>query len=190
MKFFCAHAVAIGLLVVGFSVQGGRVMAQEMPPAAKPTAEHQWLEKFVGQWATDCSANMGPDQPAMECKGTMSSRNLGGFWVINEMKGEMSGAPMVGIQTVGFDPDKEKFVGTWIDSSTSFMWKYEGSLDEDKTTLTLNAKGPNFFAEGKLANFQDIYEFTSDDEFLLKSQIQGEDGKWIVFMSGKGTRVK
>ncbi|MCC9600940.1 DUF1579 domain-containing protein [Stieleria sp. JC731] len=187
MKFAAIRSIAAGLLLITGTF-AGNVIAQDVPEMPKPTTEHQWLDKFTGKWATDCSAKMGPDQADVECKGHMTSRSVGGFWVINEMKGEMSGMPMIGVQTIGYDKAKGKFVGTWIDSSNSFMWKYEGSLNKEKTTLTLEAEGPNFFVDGKMANFRDIYEFTSDDQFLLKSQIESEDGQWITFMSGTATR--
>ncbi len=108
----------------------------------KPTPEHVWLEKFVGDWSTDSKGTMGPDQPPMECKGSLNSRKLGGFWVLNEMKGDMAGAPMTGVQTIGYDENKKKYVGTWVDSMTNFMWKYEGTVDKTGKILTLEADGP------------------------------------------------
>ena len=183
MMLMIARSMAFGFLFLA-----GTLSAQEAPSFPQPTTEHQWLEKFSGSWTTSCSAKMGPDQPAQECKGTLTSKMVGGFWLINETKGEWSGMPMIGVQTIGYDEGKEKYVGTWIDSATSFMWKYEGSVDKGKTTLTLEADGPNFFVPGKMAKFQDIYEFKSDNEIAMTSQIQSDDGKWIIFMSGTATR--
>lgn len=164
--------------------------AQEVPPTPQPTAEHQWLGKFSGDWSTDCSAVMGPDQPALQCVGSISSRKIGDLWVQNEMKGETPGGPMTGLQTIGYDAEKKKYIGTWIDSSSTFMWKYVGTLDKETNTLTLEAEGPSFFSAGKMAMFRDSYQFRSDDEFLIRSQIQAEDGSWITFMSGTAKRRK
>ncbi|GAA5505240.1 DUF1579 domain-containing protein [Novipirellula caenicola] len=175
-------------LVAGLLVMAGNLLAQQAEPMPKPTAEHQWLERLSGEWSTDAECKMGPDQPEVQCIGSLSSRMVGGFWLLLEMKSEIAGHTMTGIQTIGFDVGKDKFVGTWIDSSSSFMWKYEGSLDKDKTKLTLEAEGPNFFKEGETATFRDTYEFKSDDEFAMKSQMQGEDGRWITFMTGTATR--
>ncbi len=156
----------------------------------KPTQEHAWLHKFTGEWTTQIETSMAPDQPTMQCSGTLSSRQIGGFWVLNEMKGDMGGSPMVGIQTIGYDEAKKKYVGTWVDSMTAFMWKYEGSVDPAGQTLTLQADGPSFKGDGKLAKFQDIYEFKSDDEIIMTSRVLGDDGNWFTFMSGTIKRVK
>jgi Protein of unknown function (DUF1579) len=177
-------------LVLSLLFISAEALGQETPALPKPTQEHGWLLKFTGEWTTESKATMVPGQPPMECNWKMSSRSLGGFWILNEMKGEMQGAPMTCIQTIGYDEDKKKYVGTWIDSMTSFMWKYEGNIDSLGKVLTLDADGPNFMGDGKLTKFQDIYEFKSADEILLTSRMLGTDGKWISFMSGIAKRVK
>lgn len=91
-----------------FLLATATLTAQEPPAMPMPAAEHAWLEKFVGEWVTKSEAKMGPDQPPLQCSGTLSSRMLGGFWVLNEMKGDMAGEPMTGVQTIGYDEAKKK----------------------------------------------------------------------------------
>ena len=175
LGLFCLHDAAIG---------------QEAPAMPQPTQEHGWLQKFTGEWRTESKGTMGPDQPPIQCSGTLSSRKLGEFWIVNEMKGEMSGAPMTGIQTIGYDEVKNKYVGTWVDSMTAFMWQYEGSVNSSGKVLRLDADGPNFMGDGKLTKFQDVYEFRSADEILMTSRMLASDGNWVTFMSGTAKRVK
>lgn len=177
------------LAVLLFAI-AGTAAAQQPPQFPTPKAEHGWLEKFVGEWTTESTGTMGPDQPPIQCQGTLSSRKLGGFWVINEMKGNMGGAPMTGVQTIGYDDAKKKYVGTWVDNMMDFMWKYEGSVDKSGKTLTLEADGPNFADPGKMTKFQDIYEFKSKDEMIMTSKMLGADGKWVTFMTGTAKRTK
>ena len=66
---------------------------------------------------------MGPDQPMMQSKGTMNSRMVGGFWVINKMNMEMTRMQMTGIETIGYNAEKTEYVGTWIDSMMNHMWQ-------------------------------------------------------------------
>ncbi len=165
------------------------VQAQELPPHPSAEKEHQWLHRFVGEWSTKSEANMGPGQPATNFEGSISSRMIGGFWVVNEMKSDMAGTPMVGIQTVGFDPAKKVYVGTWIDAMGTYLWHYTGTVDAAGKILTLEAEGPNFMTEGKLTKFQDIYEFKSSDEIAIYSKMLGDDGKWITFMTGTAKRT-
>lgn len=168
----------------------GDAVAQEQPAMPEPTPEHQWLQQFSGNWTTKSESSMGPDQPPVQCEGIMTSRMLGGFWLTNNMKGDYAGTPMNGIQTIGFDESKKKYVGTWIDSVTSFMWHYEGHVDSTGKVLTLEAEGPNFLSDGKTTKFEDIYEFKSENELSIQSRILADDGKWITFVNGKATRSK
>ncbi len=183
MKFPLAHSLTMGLILVAANSYG-----QALPSMPEPTKQHVWLQNFVGEWATESECTMGPEQPPIQSSGTLSSRMLGGFWVLNEMKGDMAGTTMTGVQTIGYDESKSKYVGTWVDSMTAYMWQYEGSVDETGKILTLEADGPNFMADGETTKFQDIYEFRSDDQIDITSRMLDADGEWVTFMSGTATR--
>ena len=184
MKSLATFASLVLLLAVT------TVIAQEPPKPTPPQKEHEWLQQFVGEWETESEASMGPGQPAMKCKGTISARSLGGFWVVSELKSDMMGTPMTAIQTVGYDPQTKKYVGSWVDSIFNYMWKYQGTVDETGKILTLEAEGPNFMAAGKMTKFRDVYEFKTPDHVVLSYGMQGEDGKWITFMTGNSRKKK
>ncbi|WP_206028732.1 DUF1579 domain-containing protein [Thalassoroseus pseudoceratinae] len=168
----------------------GTAIAQEQPEFPGPTKEHQWLKKFVGEWSMTSKATMGPDQQPIECSGTMQARMIGEFWVVNEMKSTSQGMTGKGLQTIGYDPDKKKYVGTWVDSMTNHIWIYEGTVDETGKKITLEAVGPNIFADGKLNKFRDSYEFQSPDVMIVTSSMLNDDGKWVPFMTGTSRRKK
>ena len=163
--------------------------AQELPAFPQPTDEHKLLEKFVGAWEVT-SEGMMEGQPPVESKGTMNSRMLGGFWTLNEMKTEFGEVTVHGVQTIGYDAEKEKYVGTWVDSMFNYMWHYEGSVDQAGTTLTLEAEGPDLSRPGEMTQFQDIYEFKSDDHIVATSKMLTGDGEWVTFMVGQMHRKK
>jgi hypothetical protein len=172
------------------AVPGIQLFAQEMPQMPGPEKEHEWLKQFVGEWDIVNKSIAGFGQPAMETKGDLNSRMLGDFWVINEMNVEMMGSAMKGIQTIGYNTDKKKYVGTWVDSMMNHMWKYEGSVDETGKKLTLEAEGPDFSVPGKMTLYRDAYEFQSADHIIATSSMQNDDGTWTVFMDGTMTRKK
>jgi hypothetical protein len=181
------------LVIAGFLAcvfAASMLAAQEAPEFPQPQMEHEWLRQFVGEWEAESQAAAAPGQPAMTCKGTMRSRMLGGFWVISEVQTDMMGTKVNAIQTVGYDPEKKKYIGTWVDSMMNHLWKYEGSVDESGKKLTLEAEGPNFLAAGKTAKFRDTYEFKSPDHLVTTAQMQGDDGQWMTFMSGHARRKK
>jgi hypothetical protein len=164
--------------------------AQEVPAFPQPTEEHQWLQQFAGEWETEAEASMGPGQPPMKCKGKATSRMLGGFWVVTESEGDMHGVTIQAVQTIGYDAEKKKYVGTWIDSMVNYMWDYEGSVDSTGKKLTLEAEGPNFMTGGKSTKFRDTYEFKSQDHIEATSSMLGDDGEWVQFMTGQMRRKK
>ena len=178
----------VGLLVA--LAAADYVAAQDFAHLFQTHPEHEWLKKFEGEWTTEGTASMGPGQEDIHCTGTMKSRMLGKHWIVSELAGEMQGTPMNAIQTVGYDPEKKKYVGTWVDSMVNHLWKYEGTVDEGGTKLTLEAEGSNFAAPGKLTKFRDAYEFRSPDHIVATSSMLGEDGEWVTFMTGNYKRKK
>lgn len=158
---------------------------------AEPQKEHQWLQKLVGEWTSEMDAVMGPDKPPEKFVGTESVRSIGGIWTQGEGRGAISGGgTTTTIMTLGFDPAKKKFVGTFLGSMMFQMWIYEGELDATGTTLTLDTEGPNFAVEGKTTKYKDVIEFKSDDHRTLSSHMLLDDGTWSRFMTANYRRVK
>jgi hypothetical protein len=157
----------------------------------KPEKEHRWLHKLAGDWTYETECNMGPDKPAEKFSGTETVRLIGDLWIQGEGHGEMpAGSPAITQMTLGYDPQKKRFVGTWIGSMMSYLWVYDGWLDASETILTLAAEGPSFAGDGTMAKYEDIVEIKSDDHRMLKSRVLGEDGKWNEFLVGHYRRKK
>lgn len=182
-KRMCA---GVGLLCLWSSW----VLAQDIPGMSTPEKEHEWLKQFVGEWTSEAEASMGPGQPTIVCHGTMKSRMLGDLWVITESTADMQGTKVSAVQTIGYDAEKKKYVGTWVDSMMNHMWQYEGTVDASGKKIMLEAKGPSFVEAGKSANFRDSYEFKSNDHIIMTSEMQGPDGKWVTFMTANVRRTK
>jgi len=158
---------------------------------AEPQKEHQWLQKLVGEWTYEADATMGPDKPPEKCSGTESVRSLGGVWILAEGQGEMpGGGAATTLITLGYDPQKKRFVGTFIGSMMTQLWMYDGALDASENVLTLDTDGPNMAAEGKTAKYKDVIEIKSDDHRVLSSHMLGDDGTWQEFMRANYRRKK
>lgn len=156
---------------------------------AEPQAEHRWLQKFVGEWAYETEAQMEPGKPPEKFTGTESVRSLGGLWILAEGKGEMPGGGTAAMMlTLGYDPQKKRYVGTWVGSMMTHLWIYDGVLDAGGKTLILSTEGPDMSVEGKLAKYRDVYEFRSDDHRTLTSHYLGDDGTWQVMMTSSYRR--
>ena len=93
----------------------------------EPQQEHQWLQKLVGGWKYESEAVEGQDQPSEKMTGTERVRSLGRYWVVAVGQGSMPGGDVgTTMMTVGYDPQKQRYVGTYIGSMMSYLWVYDG----------------------------------------------------------------
>ena len=155
-------------------------MAAPVMPA--PQAEHAWLQKFVGEWAAEIEMYKEPGQPPEKSVGTESVRAIGGFWIVAEDNATYMDQPFTGILTIGYSPEQQRYVATWVDSMTSYLWSYAGALDEASQILTLEAEGLCPTKPGQLSKFRETIEFLDDDHRVFTSAMQAEDGSWVTML--------
>jgi len=172
----------ITLSVLAFQTQA--LSAQEVPGASVAAKEHEFLQKFVGEWDVESEGS------GMQGKAVMKSSMLGKLWLVNSSDHEMSGMKMKSIQMIGYDTNKKKYVGIWADSMINHMWQYEGSVDKAGKKLTLETKGPSMAGDGTMTQYKDAFEFKDNDTIIATSSMQGEDGKWTVNVKGTAKRRK
>lgn len=150
--------------------------------------EHAWLRQLVGEWTYEGESDMGTGQMS-KSSGTESIRAIGDLWIIAEGHGTMPGGePAITLGTLGYDPQRKQFTGTWIGSMMSYLWSYDrGSLDPTEKILTLECDGPSFSEEaraaGKTARYRDVFEIRSDNHRVLTASVRNDDGTWTTFMT-------
>jgi hypothetical protein len=129
----------IGLCAVT-SILAGQALAQH---SAEPTAEHKILAADEGTWdGTIKSFSGAPDAEPSISKGTETNTMLaGGMWLLSKFEGEFAGVKFEGRGQFGYDSDKGKYVGTWIDSMTPRISMLEGTYDASKKALTYVGEG-------------------------------------------------
>ena len=152
---------------------------KEMPG---PVKEHELLQKFVGEWESEGEAFMAPGQPPTKLKGVESSRLIGGFWFVAQIKSTVPDFPYEQILTIGYDPAKKKYIGTVIDSMTSHIWQFEGTFDLTGNILTWETEGPVPSPQTP-SKFREVTELKSPDHKVFTSSILGPDGSWNTIMT-------
>ena len=105
---------------------------------ATPTENHRALTPLIGRFKVASKSWMGPDSAPEETHGTMENHwILGGRFVQGRLESQMKGMPFEGIQTLGFDNAKHRYVATWIDNmGTNMMPVMEGSADASGQVIT------------------------------------------------------
>jgi hypothetical protein len=156
---------------------------------AEPQKEHGWLKQLVGEWTYETECDGGPGNPPLKTTGSETVRALGDLWIVGDGQGEMPGGGAATMQiTLGFDPAKGRFVGSWIGSMMHHFWVYDGFLDESGTVLTLEAEGPSFAGDGGMATYRDIITIKSPDHRILTGNLRNADGSWTSFMTSHDRR--
>jgi hypothetical protein len=155
---------------------------EKMP---EPQKEHRWLHKLVGEWSYESDTPAEEGKPPTKLTGRETVRSLGGLWVLCEGEGDIPGGGSAQtLMTLGYDPKRGRYVGSWVASVTNYQWVYEGELDADERVLTLNAEGPSMSGDGSMAKYRDVITFESDDHRTLTAFLQDDDGQWQQFMIG------
>jgi hypothetical protein len=128
-----------------------------MPPIPKPTKEHEWLKGFVGSW--DCTSH---SEELGESKATETVKAFSDFTILSEYHGDMGGQPFTGMGFLTYDPNKQKYVGTWCDSTMPGIMVYEGTTDAGGHKLTATGMGCNM--AGAVVDHTLTYEVKGPDE--------------------------
>jgi hypothetical protein len=158
--------------------------------APKPQKEHEWLQQLVGEWTWESDLPTEPEKEGQNHRGTEVVRSLGGIWIVGEGRGNApDGTPSTTIMTLGFSPEKNKYVGTFVASVMTDLWIYEGFVDRNANALVLDTEGPSFADMSKRAKYKDTIRIIDKDNRVLTSEYQDESGQWQEFMRARYRRV-
>ncbi len=162
--------------------------AQDAPGVPAPTKEREWLHQLAGQWEADLEVWAGPGNPPQKLKSTEDTRRIGGSWILSESEVVAPGMPFARALILGYDPQKKKYVGTWVDSNSTHIGRYEGSLDAAGTTLTLEGEMPSPFDPTRSVRVREVIELKSRDQKVVTTSLQGEDGNWFTLVTVSARR--
>ena len=160
--------------------------ADDQPKMPKPQKEHEWLKQLAGEWDLDLTMQE-PGKDSTKAKGSETTRLLGPFWSISDVKATMMDMPFGGQMTLGYSTEKKKYIATWIDSMGDYLWTYEGSLDPSGKILTLETTGPCPMQGGKMTRFKEVIEIKDKDHRTFSSLVDF-DGKFVQMLTINYTR--
>ena len=166
--------------------------AQESPPVQKPLPEHKILAAEAGTWdATIRMYEKGLDADPSVSKGSEVNEVLpGGLWVLSKFEGDFGGMKFLGRGQWGYDPVKKKYVGTWLDSTSTVLSLLEGEYDAKTKTMTFVGDGYDPVQKAKFS--QKMVTKTKDDGsrvFTLYMKFEGQPAE-VKFLEIAYTRRK
>ena len=172
MKTVVTAAILLG--VCGMTVN---LAAQEEYAPPQPTKHHAILKKDAGTWDAEIKMWTAPGTEPMVSKGTDVGEMFGEFWVMSKFSGSVMGMEFEGRSTLGYDPEKKKYVGTWCDTMTPTMSFMEGTYDESTKTMTMKMTGGN--GMGKNVT---VYKDDNTREFTMYMLQPGTEDEYVKQM--------
>jgi hypothetical protein len=152
------------------------LVAQEMQPPV-PVKEHELLRQFEGDWDLTSKFTMEPGKEPMASKGKETARIIaGGLFLVFDVESDMMGQKFVGHGTMGYDVQKRKFTGSWIDSMATGVYLVEGAFDEKGKVLTEWMEG-TCPQTGQDMKMRMVHEIKDKDSRVLSFFMSGPDGK-------------
>ncbi len=162
----------------------------QVPDMPKPTKAHELLGQFAGEWEVTSECAALPGQEPIKAKGTESAKLVGGFWLVANGEASMAGMDMKSVLTMGYDPAKKKYVGTFLCSMDSTLWTYQGTMDDSGKKLTLETEGPTPFDPAKKVKYREILELKDPDHKVFTSYMIQDDGSLMKFTTMDYKRKK
>jgi hypothetical protein len=149
-----------------------------------PTPQHQWLGRLIGEWTFRHDVPRTDDARVTTIEGTEVFRAIGPLWVQGEAVSPLpDGGMSMSLMTLGWDPAKGRFVGTWVGSVMPTLWVYDGELEPDGQTLSLYSEGPAMDGTSGLVPYKDVVAFIDDNTRTLTGHTKAADGAWSPFMT-------
>jgi Protein of unknown function (DUF1579) len=158
----------------------GVSFAQDFP---KPGPEHEKLKELVGNW----DAVM--DMAGQKSKATATYKSVcGGMWLASDFQGDFGGLKFEGRGLGGYDSQRKKYVGVWVDSLTGSPLSFEGDYDPKTKLMTMT--GESLGPDGKPQKFKSTTETKDKDHFTFKMYMIQPDGTDQLAFTIEYTRHK
>ena len=144
-------------------------MMKKWMEAATPGEGHKYLDQFVGKWDIVVRAWVEPGKPAQESKGTCDAKwILDGRFVYGEMSSQMMGMPFKGIDIIGYDNYKKRYVITHIDNLGTAISSGEGRLDLSKQVMTTFGKMDDAAMDERDKPVKYVTRVVSKDKYVFE----------------------
>lgn len=106
-------------------------------PGVQPSKEHKLILKGAGDYEGTLTWSMPGMPEPMTGPCTEKVVAIGDFWTVSHFEMDFMGQAFVGSASLGFDPETQRFIGTWIDSMSHRVTHMQGDWDADKKAIVM-----------------------------------------------------
>jgi hypothetical protein len=159
---------------------GTTAFAQPEPP--KPGPEHEFMKSHEGTWESEVAGADGS-------KGTMTYKmGVGGLWLLSDYKGSFDGAPFEGRGMDTYDAATKQFVSVWVDSMSTTVLIFKGTLNKEKTQMVQEGEMPG--PDGNMMKVKTVTDYKGKDDMTFSMMTPGPDGKDVAMLTINYKRKK
>jgi hypothetical protein len=160
-------------------------MAEMMEKMATPGPNHALLNGMVGEWNADCKFWMDPTpgaQPTTSKGTSVHTWDMGKRFVKQQFNGSFTmdpsapPMPFSGLGYTGYDNQKQKFVGTWMDSMSTGIMYSEGTYDAGSKTFTFTSQCTDPMTN-QPSTMTQVIKVLDDNTHTFTMSTTGPDGK-------------
>lgn len=158
-------------------------MSEQYPPGP----EHSFLRRKVGTWDVSCEYFFDPSREPVRAEGVDIVEAVGDYWIVARGSFELPGLTVVGQALTGYDPVEQRFVGTWFDSATPFLYSFEGLFDTERDLLEMT--GMNIDPQtGRPVHYRSKELFGAPDARLFELLVESTPGMETQILRYEYTR--
>ncbi len=129
------------------------------------------FEKDVGVWDAESEIRPGPGAAPIRLQGVSTNRRIGGGrWLVVDY---VADGGFEGHGIYGFDGDKHKYTGVWVDSTRTSIASSEGTWDAATRTMTFVTESLH---GGRTIRCREITETVADGTQIYRNLVPTPDG--------------
>jgi uncharacterized protein DUF1579 len=157
---------------------------------ATPGEAHKKLDALAGSWTSGTKMWMDPANSPETTTGTAEGKwVLGGRFLEQRAEGTYMGQPFSGLGYVGYDKYKKKYVGTWMDTTTTMIVNSTGTADASGRVFKSWSTIDDPFLK-KPVKLRSVTKVVDADHLTYEMWGPGPDGKVYKMFEIHYTRKK
>jgi hypothetical protein len=160
------------------SLQVQKDVAAPAVPSTTPDLGpmNEVLRQREGTWDVTMEIRASPNSARIVSKGTQTNKlAVGGVWLVSDFEGEIGRHPLNGHAITGFDPQKSKYEGVWVDSAGRHITLVEGTYNSSKKTFQTTSLEND--TNGKANAVTGVQRFVGTDTDFVTLFSRGPDDK-------------
>ncbi|HET6279201.1 MAG TPA: DUF1579 domain-containing protein [Candidatus Polarisedimenticolia bacterium] len=142
--------------------------------AAAAGGQDAFLQRDVGVWDATIQI-LDPEDGSIGVYNGTETNTLapGGRWLVTDFSSRIGGEAFEGHALFGYDPEKQRYVRLWVDSSQPHFWPSEGSYDPATDTLTMWMESVD--SDGRPTRWRTVTAWKDDDTRSFTMHLPGPE---------------